>query len=75
MNIVRGVKGVEDPRGLVVGLEAERGRLLGIGVMVRFDHENGQVTVRSPVEGEVKIVRVGSIRLDDHGNEIESPSS
>ncbi len=71
LKLVHGLNQSEEWRGLLVGLEGERGRLLGIGTIELVDWGTKEVCILTPVEGEVQSIQVGKIRLDRDCNEIE----
>lgn len=60
-----------DEKGLLVALEDSEGNVLGIGIIHCVDFERGILKVYTNVEDTVSSVRVGQIRLDENGNEIE----
>ena len=62
-----------DERGLLVSLEDEEGRFLGIGIIHHIDYENEKaiLKIRTNVGSSISKVNVGWIRLDEKGNEVE----
>lgn len=60
-----------DERGLMVALEDERGCFLGIGTINCIDFDRGTIKIYTNVDGPISRIRVGQIRLDERGNEIE----
>lgn len=60
-----------DERGLLVALEDEGGVFLGIGIIHCVDYERGAIKIHTNVDAAVSRIRVGQIRLDEKGNEIE----
>lgn len=60
-----------DEKGLLASLEDGDGRFLGIGTIHCVDYERGALKIYTNVDGEFLRVRVGQIRLDEKGNEVE----
>lgn len=60
-----------DERGLLVSLEDNDGTFLGIGTIYSIDYERGILKLYTNVDREFSRVRVGRIRLDEKGNEVE----
>ncbi|MEM2557459.1 MAG: hypothetical protein QW600_02055, partial [Candidatus Bathyarchaeia archaeon] len=60
-----------DEKGLLVALEDEKGCFLGIGTINCVDFERGTIKIYTNVDGPISRIRVGQIRLDERGNEIE----
>lgn len=58
-------------RGLLVSLEDEKERFLGIGTIHSIDYEKGIIKIYTNAEKSFSRVYVGRIRLDERGNEIE----
>lgn len=58
-------------RGLLVSLEDDEGRFLGIGTIHSIDYERGTIKIYTNTERDFTRVRVGQIRLDERGNEVE----
>jgi len=56
--------------GILVGLEDEHGRALGIGTIRSMDYEKGVARICTPVTDAVHRVRIGRIMLDKAGHEI-----
>lgn len=56
-------------RGLVVGLLDRSHRLLGLGVIEEVDYEERVVNVLTPVDGEVGVIQVGQLKLDEEYRE------
>jgi len=65
-------KGFE--KGLLVGLLDSEGLLLDVGVVKRLELEKSRATVTTPLEdlGYVRAVKLGSIRLNEEYEEVES---
>ncbi|MBS7653986.1 MAG: Clp1/GlmU family protein [Candidatus Bathyarchaeia archaeon] len=60
-----------DEKGLLVSLEDNEGRFLGIGTIYSVDYDRSVLKVYTNVNGPVSRVHVGRIRLDEKGNEVE----
>ncbi|MCX8171714.1 MAG: Clp1/GlmU family protein, partial [Candidatus Bathyarchaeota archaeon] len=60
-----------DEKGLLVSLEDNEGRFLGIGVINSIDYGRGVLKIYTNVNGAVSRVCVGQIRLDEKGSEID----
>ncbi len=60
-----------DEKGLLVALESAYGNILGIGVLSGIDLKRGVINVYTPVSQAVSKIRVGQIKLDREGNEID----
>ncbi len=60
-----------DERGLLVSLEDNEGRFLGIGTICSVDYDRSVLKVYTNVNGPASRVHVGRIRLDEKGNEVE----
>ncbi|MBS7641221.1 MAG: Clp1/GlmU family protein [Candidatus Bathyarchaeia archaeon] len=60
-----------DERGLLVSLEDDKGKFLGIGIIQSIDYERGIIKIYTNTEKIFSRVHVGRIRLDERGNEIE----
>lgn len=60
-----------DERGLLVALEDEGGVFLGIGIIHCVDYERSVIKIYTNVDASVSRIRVGQIRLDEKGSEIE----
>lgn len=60
-----------DEKGLLVSLEDDEGRFLGIGTIYSVDYNRSVLKVYTNVDGPVSRVHVGRIRLDEKGNEVE----
>ncbi|MEM2320987.1 MAG: Clp1/GlmU family protein [Candidatus Bathyarchaeia archaeon] len=56
-------------RGLLVSLEDEEGRFLGIGTIYCIDYERGTIKIYTNISDFLR-VHTGRIRLDEKGNEI-----
>ena len=59
-----------DEKGLLVGLENEEGKFLGIGIIQAIDYKRRVMKVYTPVNGGVSIVSVGQVKLDEKGREL-----
>jgi len=60
-----------DEQGLLVALEDAHGKFLGIGTICDIDFEKEVIRIYTPVNNAVAKVRIGRIKLDKEGNEIE----
>ena len=60
----------QDVEGMLVALEDANGEVLGIGTICNVDSWKGFIRMRTPVEGTISKIRLGTIRLDDEGKEI-----
>jgi len=60
----------ENQKGVIVGLEGDKGDFLGIGIICSIDHDRRTVKVYTPVNQDVRAINVGQIRLDSDGREI-----
>jgi polynucleotide 5'-hydroxyl-kinase GRC3/NOL9 len=61
-------EGEED--GLLVGLENEEGKFLGIGIIRGFDYKRRVMKVYTPVSEAVSAISVGQVKLDEKGREL-----
>ena len=59
-----------EEEGLLVGLQDERGRFLGIGILCGVDYKRRVMKVYTPVREKVSTIRFGQIKLDENGREI-----
>ena len=59
-----------EEEGLLVGLQDERGRFLGIGILRGVDYKRKVMKVYTPVREKVSTIRFGQIKLDENGREI-----
>ncbi len=59
-----------EEEGLLVGLQDERGRFLGIGILCGVDYKRRVLKVFTPVRANVSAIRFGQIKLDENGREI-----
>jgi len=59
-----------EEEGLLVGLQDERGRFLGIGILCGVDYKRKVMKVYTPVREKVSTIRFGQIKLDENGREI-----
>lgn len=55
--------------GLLVALQNERGRFLGIGVLSGIDYRRRMLKVYTPVSEKVSTIRVGEVIIDKKGRE------
>ncbi|MEM1606550.1 MAG: Clp1/GlmU family protein [Candidatus Bathyarchaeia archaeon] len=61
----------KDEKGLLISLEDNEGRFLGIGVISSIDYSRGILKMYTNVNGAVSKICVGQIRLNERGSEIE----
>lgn len=59
-----------DEEGLLVALQDDDGRFLGIGVIRSIDYRRLVMKVYTPVHKSVATILVGQIKLDEKGREI-----
>ncbi len=59
-----------EEEGLLVGLQNERGKFLGIGILCGVDYKRKVMKVYTPVGENVSTIRFGQIKLDKNGREI-----
>ena len=59
-----------EEEGLLVGLQDERGKFLGIGILCGVDYRRGFMKVYTPISENVSTIRFGQIKLDKNGREI-----
>jgi Predicted GTPase or GTP-binding protein len=59
-----------EEEGLLVGLQDERGRFLGIGILCGVDYRRRVLKVYTPINENVSTIRFGQIKLDENGREI-----
>ncbi len=59
-----------EEEGLLVGLQDERGKFLGIGILCGVDYKRRVMKVYTPVREKVSTIRFGQIKLDENGREI-----
>jgi polynucleotide 5'-hydroxyl-kinase GRC3/NOL9 len=59
-----------EEEGLLVGLQDERGKFLGIGILCGVDYKRKVMKVYTPVSEGVATIRFGQIKLDRNGREI-----
>lgn len=59
-----------DEQGLLVGLNDEEEKLLGIGILNRTDYGRQIIQVYTPVTANVASIRIGQVKLDKQGKEI-----
>lgn len=60
-----------DEKGLLVSLEDNEGRFLGIGTISCIDYDRSVLKIYTNANGPVSRIHVGRIRLDEKGNEVE----
>ncbi len=58
-----------EEEGLLVGLENEEGKFLGIGIIRSIDYKRRVMKVYTPVSEAVSTVSVGQVKLDEKGRE------
>ncbi|MDH5418992.1 MAG: Clp1/GlmU family protein [Candidatus Bathyarchaeota archaeon] len=59
-----------EEEGLLVGLQDERGKFLGIGILCGVDYRRRVMKVYTPINENVSTIRFGQIKLDENGREI-----
>ena len=59
-----------EEEGLLVGLQDELGKFLGIGILCGVDYKRRVIKVYTPVNENVSTIRFGQIKLDENGREI-----
>jgi len=59
-----------EEEGLLVGLQDERGKFLGIGILCGVDYKRRVLKVYTPINENVATIRFGQIKLDESGREI-----
>ena len=59
-----------EEEGLLVGLQDERGKFLGIGILCGVDYRRRVLKVYTPINKNVSTIRFGQIKLDENGREI-----
>jgi len=58
-----------EERGLIVGLYDSYGEFLGIGIIQEIDYKRNYIKILSNVEGNVAMIKLGKIKLDDKFSE------
>lgn len=56
-------------KGLLVALQGEHGKFLGIGVLSDIDHRRHMLKVYTPVSEKISAICVGEVRIDKEGRE------
>lgn len=59
-----------EEEGLLVGLQDELGKFLGIGILCGVDYKRKVMKVYTPINENVSTIRFGQIKLDENGREI-----
>jgi len=59
-----------EEEGLLVGLQDEQGKFLGIGILFGVDYRRRVLKVYTSANGNVSTIRFGQIKLDENGREI-----
>jgi len=59
-----------EEEGLLVGLQDERGKFLGIGILCGVNYKRRALKVYTPINENVATIRFGQIKLDENGREI-----
>ena len=59
-----------EEEGLLVGLQDEQGKFLGIGILYGVDYKRRVLKVYTPINENVATIRFGQIKLDESGREI-----
>jgi polynucleotide 5'-hydroxyl-kinase GRC3/NOL9 len=58
-----------EEEGLLVGLQDERGKFLGIGILCGADYKRRVLKVYTPINENVSTIHFGQIKLDENGRE------
>ncbi len=58
-----------DERGLIVGLYDSAGSFLGLGLVQEIDYRRGFIRILSKAEGDVALIKLGRIKLDEKFSE------
>jgi len=58
-----------DERGLIVGLYDGAGSFLGLGLVQEIDYRRGFIRILSKAEGDVALIKLGRIKLDEKFSE------
>ena len=61
-------EGEED--GLLLGLQDERGKFLGIGILCGVDYKRRVMKVFTPINEDVSTIRFGQVKVDENGREL-----
>ncbi len=64
-----------EEKGLLVGISAENGVFLGIGVIQEIDYSNQVIKIHTPVEGKIGHIHFGQVILNKYGKELGVRSS
>jgi len=59
-----------EEEGLLVGLQDEGGKFLGIGILCGVDYKRRAMKVYTPISENASTIRFGQIKLDKNGREI-----
>jgi polynucleotide 5'-hydroxyl-kinase GRC3/NOL9 len=59
-----------EEQGLLVGLQDEEEKFLGIGILNRIDYKRRILQVYTPVTANISSIQVGQVKLDKQGKEI-----
>lgn len=59
-----------EEEGLLLGLQDERGKFLGIGILCGVDYRRRVMKVFTPTNEGVSTVRFGQVKLDENGREL-----
>jgi len=57
--------------GLLVGLADEEGKFLGVGLLKNIEKGRRVARIRTPVREAIRRMKLGRIRLDEYGRELE----
>jgi len=58
-----------EERGLIVGLYNSFGEFLGIGIIQEIDYKRNYIKLLSRAEGDIAMIKLGKIKLDDKFSE------
>jgi polynucleotide 5'-hydroxyl-kinase GRC3/NOL9 len=59
-----------EEEGLLVGLQDEQSKLLGIGILCGVDYKRRVLKIYTPINENVSTIHFGQIKLDENGREI-----
>lgn len=59
-----------DEKGLIVGLYDNSGNFLGVGIIQEINYKKGYIKLLSKAEGNISLIKVGRIKLNEQLSEI-----
>ncbi len=62
-------------RGLLAGVFSPQGKFLGLGVIREFNFAKRSIEILTPVDGEIGMLAIGSIKINESGREIRKLDS